>query len=206
MAAKTKMGRTGARALSAMPGRAPTKAKVGGRLAARGGKVSLKGGRAMPAKRRTAKAGAKAGGRAAKSNVYVQALMHDDTLHDQLEEAYRSLLKAYERISRQDDVADALLDDRRTRRHLRSAATSLREAADRLRHARGRRRQKRGGTTILLVGVAGGVTALAVSEDLRARLIGLFSGSEGGFQQGTQGSNGVVPSAPAENAPPTTTS
>lgn len=207
MSVKTKFGKGGLEAASAMPGKRQV-AKVGGRLGARGGAGGVRGFRATPtrAKVRAAKGSAKAGRRAVGSNAYVYALMHDESLKRQLDEAYRSMVKAYDRISSQDDLANSLLEDRRTRRHLARATGSLRGAADTLRSAKTRRR-RRGARTLVVVGLAGAVAAVALNEDLRNKLMGAVSGessqpaaSDGG------GGNGVVPSAAVENAPPTTTS
>jgi hypothetical protein len=200
MSAKTKMAGAGIDAARVMPMGGAAKA------AAKTGRMGGRTLRAMPAKRQAAtgaaKGGARAGRRAAESNAYVSALMHDAALHGQLQEAYSSLVKAYDRIASQDDLADALLEDRRTRRHLSQATTSLRGAAETLRKVKARRNRRRGGRVVLLVAVAGGVGALAMSEDLREKLMGLASGSG---PSGDQSSNGVVSSAAVENAPPTTT-
>ncbi len=150
-------------------------------------------------KRKAAKGGAKAGARAVRGNAYLQALMHDAALRTNLEDAYGSLTKVYGRASKK-DLEDALLDDRKTRRELHRASTSLREAADRLSRARTRRRG-RGGRRLVLVVVAGGVGALALSEDLRGKVVGLVSGNG---SSPDQSSNGSRPSAPAEDASSTT--
>lgn len=203
MSAKTKIAGTGLDVARAVPARGS--AKLGGK-SAKGAADTL---RAMPGKRKAAagagKGSVKAGRRAAESNAYLNALMHDAALHGQLEDAYTALVKAYDRIGSQDDLANALLEDRRTRRHLSRATSSLRDAAETLRRAKARKRRRLGGRTVLLVALAGGVVALAVNEDLRSKLLGLVSGEGSGSDQ-TQRSNGVVPAAAVENAPPTTAS
>ncbi len=151
-------------------------------------------------RRKAAKGGAKTGARALRGNAYLQALVHDAALRTNLEDAYGSLTKAYGRASKKRDLEDALLDDRKTRRELHRATTSLREAADRLSRARTRRR-RRGGRRVVLVAVAGGVGALALSEDLRGKVVGLVTGNGSSLDQS---SNGSRPSAPAEDASPTT--
>src|ERR687885_65542 len=95
--------------------------------------------RAMASKKKkAAKAGAGAVGaaKAAKSNPYVQRIVEDDELRDNLRTAYESARKAYERMSNGKGPAKALLDDKKTQRELREAASSLRDAADSLRGAK----------------------------------------------------------------------
>src|SRR5919199_1064119 len=92
--------------------------------------------RAMASKKKkAAKAGAGAVGaaKAAKSNPYVQRIVEDDELRDNLRTAYESARKAYERMSNGKGPAKALMDDKKTQKELKEAATSLREAADTLR-------------------------------------------------------------------------
>lgn len=206
MSVKSKFGKGGLEAVSAMPGKGQM-TRAGGKFGARGAVPGMRAFRASPAKAKAkakaAKGSAKAGRRAVGSNAYVDALMHDEALKRQLDEAYRSMVKAYDRISSHDDLANSLLEDRRTRRHLAQATASLRGAANTLRAANAPRR-RRGMRTLLLVGLAGGVAAVAVSEDLRKKLIGAVSGESSEPAQSSSGGNGVVPSAAVENAPPTT--
>ncbi|HEV2075776.1 MAG TPA: hypothetical protein VGR10_06025 [Thermoleophilaceae bacterium] len=209
MSAKTKIGRGGLQAARVLPAK-DSAAKFGGRLAMRSGRTGVRAYSGLPAKgkAKAAKGGARAGRRAAMSNAYVYAVMHDERLHAQLADAYHSLVKAYDRISSQDDLAHALLEDTRTRRHLARTNESLRAAAQTVGSAKDRRRRRRGVRTLALVGLAGGMVAVAVNEDLRSKLLGALTGSDSGGDpsSGGGGSNGVVPAAAVENAPPTTTS
>jgi hypothetical protein len=150
--------------------------------------TSFKAGRRVPRKRRAGRRikDGKGGAEAVRSNPYLQALMHDRALHSNLEAAYGSLSKAYERAAKKDLGAD-LLEDRKARRELGRATASLRAASERLSAARSRRRRSRGGRTVLLVAVAGGVGALALSEDLRGRVVGLVSGGGGSSDQSSNG-------------------
>ena len=165
------------------------------RTKARMASTGLKAGRRMPQKRRMAKTGAKVGARRVRSHAYVEALRNDRRLRSQLDDAYRSLAKAYRRSSGRRGIKGALLDDRKARRELRHASSSLREATDRLQSARARKTRRRNGRIVLLLAVSGGVAALVFSEDVRARLAGLVSGSGGDYGQG---SNGAGPASSAE--------
>src|SRR5207248_7519488 len=88
-------------------------------------------------------AGAVAAGKAARSNPYVQRVIQDDELRDNLRTAFDSAKRAYARMSNGKGPAKAILDDKKTQRELREAASSLREAADSLRGAKGKRKKKR---------------------------------------------------------------
>lgn len=197
MSRKMKTRKSGLRAVKAVPAKGKL-AKGGGLLGGKGGARAF---RSLP-RRRTAKAGAKVGAGAVATRPYVRALMSDEDVRDSLEEAYHALTEAYGRISSRGDVAEAVLDDRRTRRHLKRAAHSMREAAATVRGAKQRKRRRRGAGTVIVLVAAGGAAAVALNEDLRERLLSLVgAGSE---ESGPpQGSNGSQPtSVQPEGAPP----
>jgi hypothetical protein len=132
----------------------------------------------MAAKKKAAKAGkgAVSAGKAVQSNDYVQRLVEDDELRDNLRTAFQSARKAYSRINGKGPVK-ALTEDKKTQKELKEAANSLKEAADSL---RGRKKRKRRGLgRLLLLGIVGGGLALALSEDLRKKVLdGLFGAEE----------------------------
>jgi hypothetical protein len=127
----------------------------------------------------SAGAGALAAGKAAKDNPYVQRLVEDDELRDNLRTAYDSARNAYERIANGKGPAKAILDDKKTQKELREAATSLRDAADSLRGAKRKKKSRKG--RILLVLVAAGA-ALALSEGLRKKVLDALFGAEEEFE------------------------
>ena len=124
-------------------------------------------------------AGAVAAGKAARSNPYVQRIVEDDQLRDNLRTAYESARKAYERMSNGKGPVKALTDDKKTQKELKEAATSLREAADSLRGAKAKKRKRRRGRVILLIVAAG--AALALSEGLRKKVLDALFGAEAAF-------------------------
>ena len=132
----------------------------------------------MAAKKKAAKAGAGAvaAGKAVQSNDYVQRLVEDDELRDNLRTAFDSARKAYGRINGKGPVK-ALTDDKKTQKELKEAANSLRDAADALRGAKRKKKGRRFGR-ILLVGIVGGGLALALSEDLRKKVLDALFGAE----------------------------
>jgi hypothetical protein len=132
-------------------------------------------------KKKAAKAGAGALGaaQAARSNPYVQRVVEDEELRDNLRTAYDSARKAYERMSNGKGPAKAILDDKKTQKELRDAASSLKEAATSL---RGGKKKKRGkGRTLVLLFITAGV-ALALSEGLRKKVLDTLFGAEEEFE------------------------
>jgi hypothetical protein len=133
----------------------------------------------MAAKKKAASvgAGAVAAGKAAKDNAYVQRLIEDDDLRENLRTAYESARKAYGRMSN-GKGPQAALNDKKTQKELREAASSLKEAADTLRSAR--KPKKRGrGLLFLIVGVG---LAFALSEGLRKKALDTLFGAEEEFE------------------------
>jgi len=135
----------------------------------------------MAAKKKAAKAGAGAfsAGKAVQSNEYVQRLVEDEELRDNLRTAFQSARKAYSRINGKGPVK-ALTDDKKTQKELKEAASSLREAADSLRG--GKKKKRRGFGRILLLALVGGGLALALSEDLRKKVLDALFGAEEEFE------------------------
>ena len=131
-------------------------------------------------KKKAAKAGsgAIAAGQAARNNEYVQRLIDDDSLRDDLRTAFESARKAYDRINGKGP--QKALDDKKTQKELKEAATSLKSAADSL---RGGRKKKRGGKgKFLLVGIVGAGLALGLSEGLRNKVLDALFGAEEEFE------------------------
>ena len=101
----------------------------------------------MAAKKKAAKAGAGAyaAGKAVRSNTYVQRLVEDDELRDNLRNAFDSARKAYVRMSNGKGPVKAVTENKKVQKDLREAATSLKDAAESLRDGR-RRRSARAGS------------------------------------------------------------
>jgi adenylosuccinate synthase len=135
----------------------------------------------MAAKKKAAKAGAGAvaAGNAVRSNEYVQRLVEDEELRDNLRTAFDSAKKAYARINGKGPMK-ALTEDKKTKKELKEAASSLRDAAEALRG--GKKKRKRRFGKLLLVGIVGGGLALALSEDLRKKALDALFGAEEEFE------------------------
>ena len=137
----------------------------------------------MAAKKKAAKAGAGAvaAGRAARGNPYLQRLVEDEELRDNLRTAFESTRKAYTRMANGKGPTKALMDDKKVQRELKEAASNLRDAADSLRGVKRRRKRGRRGKTLLLL-IVGAGAALALSEDLRNKMLDALFGAEEEFE------------------------
>jgi hypothetical protein len=133
--------------------------------------------------------------RAARSNRYVERLIEDEELRGSLLAAYGAARSAYGRMSNGKPATTALFEDRKLQNELREAAGALRDAANTLREPPRKARRRRSGLArkLLLLGIAG-VLALALSEDLRGKVLDLLFGAEEEFEYSST-------TAPAEPAP-----
>jgi hypothetical protein len=143
--------------------------------------------------------------RAAQRNRYLQRLIADEELRGSLLAAYGAARSAYGRMNNGKPATQALFEDRKLQRELKEAASALREASSALREPPKRRRRRRGGLgRALLLLVVAGVLAMALSEELRSKVLDLMFGSEEEFDYGSSSSSsdaGEAEPAPAEPAP-----
>ena len=136
----------------------------------------------MAAKKKAAKAGAGAvaAGTAARNNPYINKLVEDSDLRDDLRTAFESARKAYTRMANGKGPAKAVMEDKKVQKELKEAASSLREAADSLRGAKKRKRKRRG--RMLVIALVGTGLALALSEGLRKKALDALFGAEEEFE------------------------
>lgn len=124
---------------------------------------------------------------AARDNEYVNRLIEDAELRENVVDALQSARKAYGRIAESSKgPVEAVSHDKKVQRDLRRAADSLREASDQLRKPK--KRKKRLGKLIVLVLAAVGIT-LAVNEDARKAVLDMLFGPEEEFEY-TSSANG----------------
>jgi hypothetical protein len=145
----------------------------------------------MAKKTKAAKAGA--AGAAATATPYVQRLIQDEDLRDNLRAAFESGRDAFDRLSNGKGPAKALLDDKKLHKDLKTAADSLRDASEALREGPKKRKRKGGLGRLIMLSIVGGVIALAVSEDLRNKVLDLLFGAEEEFDY----TSTTTPSSPA---------
>ena len=126
---------------------------------------------------------------------YVKRILEDQQLRNNLASAYGAALSAYGRVSNGKSPTKALFEDRKLQRDLTQVAATLRDASGSLREPpKSARRRRRRGRTLMLVIVAG-VLAVALSQDLRTKVLDLLFGAEEEFDYSSS-------TAPAEPAPP----
>ena len=166
----------------------------------------------MGAKKKAAgtAAGAYGAAKAAKENPYVQRIVEDDDLRDNVVQAYESARSAIDRFSNGKSPTKSIFDDKKFQKDVRDAAEALRDASVALREAPAKRKSGGGGgffRKILLVTVAGGA-ALALSEGLRKKVLDALFGAEEEFEytstttSTTGGASGgaTTPSTPTASA------
>jgi hypothetical protein len=155
----------------------------------------------MAAKSKAAKASA--GAAVSGATPYVQRLIQDPELRDNLRSAYESGRRAYGRLNNGKAPSKALLDDKKLHKELQSAADSLRSASDALREGPKKRKRKRKGGIgkLLLLAIVGGGVALGASSDLRNKVLDLLFGAEEEFDY----TSTTTPTTPATETPGATT-
>ena len=117
---------------------------------------------------------------AVQANPYVQRVIEDDELRDNVRVAYSAAKGAYGRLSNGKAPTKVLMDDKKLHKDLREAADALRDAGTALRD--GKKRKRKGGIgRKLFVLVVGAGIALAVSSDLRNKVLDALFGAEEEF-------------------------
>ena len=133
----------------------------------------------MAAKKKAAKA-QKAAVRA-RYNPYVQRVVDDEDLRQNIVQAYESSRDAFTRLSNGKSPSKQIFDDKKLQKNLREAAESFRDASVALREAPKKQRSGRFGR-IQLIGLVGGGLALALSEGLRKKVLDALFGAEEEFE------------------------
>src|ERR1700720_3772983 len=122
----------------------------------------------MAAKDKAAKAG-----KAARSNPYVQRLIADEQLRENIRTAYEAGRSAYGRMNNGKAPTRALMEDKKLQKELRNAARALSDAGTALRESPKKRRS--GGLgRMLVIGLVGAGLALALSDGLRSKVLDML--------------------------------
>ena len=117
---------------------------------------------------------------AARENPYVQRLIEDEDLRENLQDAYKSAKKAYGRATGNGkSPVKALPSDKKVQKEMRQAAEALQEARERLQKPK-KKKHRLG--KLLLLAVIGGVVALVVSEGARKTVLDALFGAEEEFE------------------------
>jgi glutamine synthetase adenylyltransferase len=118
-----------------------------------------------------------------KVSPYVQRLIEDAKLRDNLRAALDSSKSAYGRLGNGKTPAKALLEDKKLHKDIQEAVEAVRDATTALAEAPKKRARKglRLGRKLLVVTLAAGL-ALAGSEKLRSKVLDTLFGAEEEFQ------------------------
>jgi hypothetical protein len=134
---------------------------------------------------RTKQARKAAGAAAATTTPWVQRFTEDEELRDNFRVAFEAAKDAYERISDGKSPRE-LVDDKKLQKDFKQAADALKDAGSALKEGpKKKAKKKRGPGRLLLVAVIGAALALALSEDLRGKLLDALFGKEEEFDYGS---------------------
>ncbi len=149
----------------------------------------------LAAKKKAAKAGAAAV--AVKNSPYIQRVVEDEDLRENIVQAYESARNAASRLSNGKSPTKQIFDDKKLQKDLKKAAESFRDATVALREAPQQRKGLTFGRLLFLTVVSGGI-ALAVSEGLRKKVLDALFGAEEEFEY----TSTTAPPPPAPAAEP----
>jgi hypothetical protein len=142
---------------------------------------------------------AKAAAEGAWGNQYVQRFVQDEELRSNVKEAVDNARSAYVRLTNGKSPSKVVMEDKKFQKDVRNAAGAFKEAGTALRN--GPKRKRRGGFgKLLLVGLIGGGLAIALSEDVRNKVLDLLFGKEEEFDYtSTTAPPATSTSTPAES-------
>jgi hypothetical protein len=141
---------------------------------------------------------AKAAAEGAWGNVYVQRFIQDEELRANVKDALDNARSAYARLTNGKSASKVVMEDKKFQKDVRNAADSFKEAGLALRDGRKRKRSGGFGKLLLLALVGGGV-AIALSEDVRNKVLDLLFGKEEEFDYTSTTSPPATP-APTPSA------
>jgi len=133
---------------------------------------------------RTKQARKAASAAAATTSPWVQRLAEDEELRDNFRVAFEAAKDAYERITDSKSPKDAV-SDKKVQKDLKTAADALKDAGSALKEGPQKRKRKGGFMRKLLVLAIGAGIALAVSEELRSKVLDALFGKEEEFDYGS---------------------
>lgn len=149
----------------------------------------------MASKSKAARANAASA--AQRTAPYVQRVVQDEELRDNVRVAFEAARDAFDRLANGKAPAKVVLDDKKFHKDVQQVATALRHASEALRDG-GRKQKRRGGVgRKLLVLLVGAGIAVAVSKDLRSKILDALFGKEEEFDYTSTTAPAPAPAAPA---------
>ena len=134
----------------------------------------------------------------ARYNPYVQRIIDDEDLRDNIVQAYESARKAYGRLANGKSPTKQIFDDKKLQKEIRKTAYNVKDVSVALHEAP--KKKKGGGLSLkrlVLVGAVGAGVALAVSEGLRKKVLDSLFGAEEEFEY----TSNTATSAPQATTP-----
>ena len=149
------------------------------------------------------KAGAAAAAaRGARENPYVQRIIQDEELRDNMVVAFEAAKNAYGRLNNGKAPTKVLIEDKKLHKDLKRSADALRDAGTALRdapkHTKPATKRKGGMGKLVLLALIGAVAAVALSEGLRGKVLDALFGAEEEFDY----TSNTAPAAPPPEAAP----
>jgi hypothetical protein len=139
---------------------------------------------------------AKAAAEGALGNQYVQRFVQDEELRANVRDALDNARSAYARLNNGKSASKVVMEDKRFQKDVKNAADAFKEAGSALRD--GPKRKRRGGFgKLLLLGLVGGGLAIALSEDVRNKVLDLLFGKEEEFDYTSTTAPPATPAATA---------
>jgi hypothetical protein len=136
-------------------------------------------------------------------NPYLQRIVHDEELRNNMVVAYEAAKNAYARLNNGKAPTKVLMEDKKLHHDLKRSADALRDATAALRDApkhkspKVRKKRKGGLGRVLLLAIIGGAITIAVSEGLRNKLLDALFGAEEEFDY----TSNTAPVAAPEQSP-----
>jgi len=139
---------------------------------------------------------AKAAAEGAWGNQYVQRFVQDEELRANVRDALDNARSAYARLNNGKSASKTVMEDKKFQKDVKNAADAFKEAGTALRE--GPKRKRRGGFgKLLLLAIVGGGLAIALSEDVRNKLLDLLFGKEEEFDYTSTTAPPATPTATA---------
>src|SRR5262245_17569696 len=114
----------------------------------------------------------------ARANPYVQRLIEDEELRQNIVDAFNSARDAYGRVSNGKSPMSQVFEDKELQKHIKETAGSARDASVALYEAPKKQKSGGGFKRLVLVGIVGTGVALALSEGLRKKALDALFGAE----------------------------
>lgn len=133
---------------------------------------------------------------AARANPYVQRVVEDDEIRDNVRVAFEAARDAYDRLANGKAVSKTLTDDKKFHKDLQAAAEALKDAGASLSKSPKKAKKRKGGfgRKLLFLGVGAGL-ALALSADLRSKVLDALFGAEEEFDYTSTTAPSAAPTA-----------